>query len=101
MKIIISENQFSNLFIRRRMETFGKYVRSTYNWLDPKRFNGYDDFFTEVIFGSLSDFLSAEMDLDYDTLDKIRYESIPFITEFVEKELGDEIRKYFDKEVRK
>ena len=101
MKIIISENQLSNLFIRRRMETFGKYVRSTYNWLDPKRFNGYDDFFTRVVFSSLSDFLYVEMDLDYDTLDKIRDESIPFITEFVEKELGDEIRKYFDKKVRK
>ena len=101
MKIIITENQLTNFFIRRRLETFEKYVRSTYNWLDPKRFDGYDDFFTRVVFSSLRDFLSAEMDLDYDTLYKIRDESIPFITEFVEKELGDEIRKYFDKEVRK
>ena len=83
------------------METFGKYVRSTYTWLRPQAFEDYNSFFHRVTFSALSYFLSAEMDLDYDTLDKIRYESIPFITEFVEKEYGDEIRKYFDKEVRK
>ena len=83
------------------METFGKYVRSTYIWLRPQAFEDYNSFFHRITFSALSYFLSAEMDLDYDTLDKIRYESIPFITEFVEKEYGDEIRKYFDNEVRK
>lgn len=101
MKYIITENQLSNLFVRRRLKRFGQYVRSTYKWLNPKAFDDYDEFFTRVVFRSLDNFLSAERVLDYGTLNKIRGESIPFMTEFIEKEYGDEIREYFDMEISK
>jgi hypothetical protein len=49
----------------------------------------------------LSAFLSNEGDLDYAIYDKLRDQVLPFMERYVEKEYGDEIRKYFDKEVRK
>ena len=101
MKIVISESQFFNLFFRRRLNRFEKYVRSTYKWLDARGFDNYDDFFTRVVFSSVRDFLSEEGNLDYDTFLKLIDQVLPFMEKYVEKEYGDEIRKYFDKEISK
>jgi len=101
MKYKISESQFFNMFLRRRLETFGKYVSSSYKWLNPRAYKNYDDFFTGVVFRSVSDFLTEEMDLDYDTYLKLMDQVLPFMGKYVEKEYGDEIRKYFDKEISK
>ena len=102
MEYKISESQFFNMFLRRRLNRFGKYVRSTYTWLRPEAFNDYNSFLHRVTFSALSDFLSVEGDLDYATYDKLRDQVLPFMKRYVEKEYGGEIiRKYFDKEVRK
>ena len=102
MEYKISESQFFNMFLRRRLNRFGKYVRSTYTWLRPETFNDYNSFLNRVTFTTLSDFLSVEGDLDYATYDKLRDQVLPFMKRYVEKEYGGEIiRKYFDKEVRK
>jgi len=101
MKYKISESQFFNMFLRRRLETFGKYVTSTYKWLDARGFDNYDDFFTRVVFSSVRDFLSEEGNLDYDTFLKLIDQVLPFMERYVEKEYGHEIRKHFDKEISK
>jgi len=101
MKIVISESQFFNMFLRRRLNRFEKYVRSTYKWLDARGFDNYDDFFTRVVFSSVRDFLSEEGNLDYDTFLKLIDQVLPFMERYVEKEYGHEIRKHFDKEVSK
>jgi hypothetical protein len=101
MKYKISESQFFDMFLRRRLETFGKYVSSTYKWLNPKAFDDYDEFFTRVVFSSVRDFLFHEGNLDYDTYDKLMDKVLPFMEKYVEKEYGDEIRKHFDKEISK
>ena len=101
MKIVISESQFFNMFLRRRLNRFEKYVRSTYKWLDARGFDNYDDFFTRVVFSSVRDFLSEEGNLDYDTFLKLIDQVLPFMERYVEKEYGHEIRKYFDKEISK
>ena len=100
MEYKISESQFFNMFLRRRLNRFEKYVRLTYTWLRPETFNDYNSFLHRVTFSALSDFLS-EGDLDYATYDKLRDQVLPFMKRYVEKEYGDEIRKYFGKEVRK
>jgi len=97
MKYIITESQLSNLFVRRRLENLGIYVTSTYTWLDPRAYNDYDDYFRSVVFRSLSDFLSEEVDLDYDTFNKIRDESLSYIGDIINQEYGDRIREYYDK----
>ena len=99
MKYIITESQLSNLFIRRRLQNLGEYVFSTYMWLDPKRYNDYDDYFRGVVFISLSDFLSEEVDLDYDTYNKIRDESLSSVHDIIEQKYGDKIREYYNKEM--
>jgi hypothetical protein len=83
------------------LETFGKYVRATYKWLDARGYDNYDDFFTRVVFSSVRDFLFGEGNLDYDTYDKLMDQVLPFMEKYVEKEYGDEIRKHFDKEISK
>ena len=101
MEYKISESQFFNMFLRRRLNRFEKYVRSTYKWLDAIGFDNYDDFFTRVVFSSVRDFLSEEGNLDYDTFLKLIDQVLPFMERYVEKEYGHEIRKYFDKEISK
>ena len=94
--MIITESQLSKLHVRRRLENLGKYVTSTYTWLNPRAYDDYDDFFRSVVFRSLSDFLAEEMDLDYDTYNKIRDESLSFIGDIIRQEYGDRIREYYD-----
>ena len=96
MKYIITESQLSNLFVRRRVNNLGQYVTSTYTWLNPSAYDDYDDFFRSVVFRSLSDFLAEEMDLDYDTYNKIRDESLSYIGDIIRQEYGDRIREYYD-----
>jgi hypothetical protein len=104
MKIIISENQLTNLFMRRRMDSLHKFVQGQYLGMRPKRnydedaYNedGYDVFFRRVAFGAMTNFLSEE--LDYDSVDdfiKIRGAAWPFMVELIAKHYGDEIRAYY------
>ena len=97
MKYIITESQLSNLFVRRRVNNLGQYVTSTYTWLNPSAYDDYDDFFRSVVFRSLSDFLAEEVDLEYDTYNKIRDESLSYIGDIINQEYGDRIREYYDK----
>jgi hypothetical protein len=108
MKIIISENQLTNLFVRRRMNKLHKFVQEQYLGMRPKRnydedgYNedGYDVFFRRVAFGAMTNFLSEE--LDYDSVDgfiKIRGAAWPFMAELIAKHYGDEIRAYYDGEL--
>jgi hypothetical protein len=101
MKFIITENQISDLFFRRRMDKFENFLKSTVRWLNPKAFDNYDKFFEGVVFSSISDFIAAQEYFDDITFDKIRDEMLPFMIEFVKNEYGDEIRDYYEKEIRK
>lgn len=100
MKIIISENQLTNLFVRRRMKNLHDFVEAQYIGMNPKRYDDYNAFFRRMAFGAITNFLSDE--LNYDTVDnfiKIRDASLPFITELIAKHYGDEIRAYYDGEL--
>jgi hypothetical protein len=100
MKIIISENQLTNLFVRRRMNKLHKFVQAQYIGLHPERYDDYDRFFRRVAFGAITNFLSEE--LNYDSVDgfiKIRDAALPFMTELVAKHYGDEIRAYYNQEL--
>lgn len=100
MKIIISENQLTNLFVRRRMNKLHNFVMAQYIGMQPERYDDYNAFFRRMAFGAITNFLSEE--LDYDSVDnfiKIRDASWPFMTELIENNFGDEIRAYYDGEL--
>ena len=101
MKYIITEDQLSNLFIRRRMDGFEKFLNGAVGWLNPKAYDNYEGFFRDVVFSSFSDFIAAHEYYDYITYDKIRDEMMPFMIKFVKSKYGDEIREYYEKQIKK
>ena len=101
MKLIISENQFSNLFIRRRIDNLHNNVIAEYLWLDPKRkrFDDYDRYFGRVVIGAVTNFLLDELNREtVDDLDSLRDAALPMMKEFIAQNYGDEIRAHYDKE---
>ena len=97
MKIIISENQFSNLLIRRRIDNLHNNVIAEYLWLDPKRYKDYDRYFGKVVIGAVTNFFLDELNREtVDDLDSLRDEALPIMKEFIAQNYGDEIRAYYD-----
>lgn len=100
MKIIITENQLGNLFVRRRMDSLHDFVQGQYLGMQPERYDDYNMFFRRLAFGAITNFLSEE--LSYDSVDefiKIRDAALPFMTGLIAKHFGDEIRAYYDGEL--
>lgn len=100
MKIIITESQFVNLELRRNLNLLPQYIRSTYNWLNPKAFKDFDDFLERVIFSTTRDFISNFMDEGSD------YENLvadlqPVITEIIMYEHYGEILDYYNLSVNR
>ena len=85
------------LKIRRNLNKLPNYVRSTYTWLEPKRFNSFDEFINRVIFSATRDFV-ADFKQDhwnvhdyYDANDKM----LETITDIVMRDLYQEIHDYY------
>ena len=63
MKYIITESQLKNLRIRRNIPTeLRKYITSSFEWLNPKAFNNFDEFLERVIFSATRDYVGAFID---------------------------------------
>jgi ABC-type transporter MlaC component len=92
----INESNGENL-VKRRMNNVHKIIKSTYNWLNPVAFKGFDAFIERVIFSSTRDFI---MDLGmYSNLSEEDKEAIyNLFTKIVMTEYLDEIKKYYDNE---
>lgn len=94
MKIIITESQFVNLELRRNLNRLPQYIRSTYNWLNPKAFKDFDEFLERVIFSASRDYTSefiVNKD-DYYTM----WESLkPIVRDIVMNQFYDEIYEYY------
>lgn len=94
MKIIITESQFVNLELRRNLNRLPQYIRSTYNWLNPKAFKDFDEFLERVIFSASRDYTSefiANKD-DYYTI----WETLkPIVRDIVMNQFYDEIYEYY------
>jgi hypothetical protein len=95
MKIIITESQFVNLELRRNLNRLPQYIRSTYNWLNPKAFKDFDEFLERVIFSASRDYTSefiVNKD-DYYTM----WESLKLIVrDIVMNQYYDEILNYYN-----
>lgn len=100
MKIVISENQLSNFFVRRRINNLHNNVVAEYLWLDPKRkrFDDYDRYFSKVVVGAVTNFLLDELNREtIDDLVSLRDAALPMMKEFIAQNYGDEIRDYYYK----
>lgn len=94
MKILITESQLSNLLLRRNIDELPKFIRSTYKWLNPLAFYGFDDFLDRVIFSTTRDFISDFMEKgsDYEKLiDNLQ----PVVSEIIMNDYYDEILEYY------
>jgi hypothetical protein len=71
------------------------YIRSTYKWLDPKRYD-FESFFHRVIFSATRDYVANYIDkADYDFVrEKMEY----FVRDMVVNEFHEEIKKYYKSE---
>ena len=109
MKYIITENQLERLkedniylpMLRRRMQDLPKYIKSSYQWLNPKSFDNFNKFIERVIFSTTRDFVDDFGANDYDIRLEIRKNLQPFIWEIIKSDYLDEIKKYYDKEMSK
>ena len=97
MKIIITENQLGNLFVRRRMDILHDFIKEQFLSMQAERYYNYDVFYRRVALNAITNFLSQE--LSYDSIDEfieMRDAALPFMRKFVEKHFGDEIRGYYE-----
>lgn len=103
MKYIITESQLKNLRIRRNIPTeLRKYITSSFEWLNPKAFNNFDEFLERVIFSSSRDFTSEYMG---DVQDVEDYYSLweflkPIVKDIVMNEYYDEILHYYNSNLK-
>lgn len=96
MKIIITENQFVNLELRRNLNVLPKYIRATYNWLNPKAFENFDDFLDRVVFSTTRDYVGEYIGQNTQNYDGMRKIFLPLVRNVVMNEFHDEILDYYN-----
>jgi hypothetical protein len=85
-----------SIVVKRRLDDLTKHITSTYKWLNPKRFDNFDEFLERVIFNVVRDFVSELGDnQDYETRLKVREEIKPFVTQYIIDNYLEDIKYYF------
>jgi hypothetical protein len=85
-----------SIVVKRRLDDLSKHITSTYKWLNPKRFDNFDEFLERVIFNVVRDFVSELGDnQDYETQLKVREEIKPFVTQYIIDNYLEDIKYYF------
>jgi hypothetical protein len=95
MKYIVTESQLKNLRVRRNIiDELPKFITSTFEWLNPKAFNNFDEFLERVIFSATRDYVGnfIESPEEFDNLKNLIE---PTVREIVMGRYYDEIFKYF------
>jgi hypothetical protein len=88
------------LFLKRRMDLLDKYIRSTYEWLNPRAFSSLDEYIDRVIFAASRDMMADNTNLDYQIQLEIREKIKPILKDYImdNKELYDEIVRFYKKQ---
>lgn len=96
MKIILTEDQFRNLRVKRNIfDELPKYITSSFKWLNPKAFSNFDEFLERVIFSATRDYVGAFVDNPED-YDKLRLMMGDTVRDMVMNRYYDEILSYFN-----
>jgi hypothetical protein len=93
---ILREEVNESTVVRRRLDELPKHIKSSYKWLDPKRFGNFDEFLNRVIFQTVRDFSSELGIQDYERLLEVREEIKPFVTQYINDNYLEDIKYYFD-----
>ena len=96
IKKILRETVNESTVVRRRLAELPKHITSSYKWLDPKRFNNFDEFLNRVIFQTVRDFSSELGIQDYERIIEVREEIEPFVTQYINDNYLEDIKYYFD-----
>lgn len=95
MKYIITENQLITLELRRNLNELPKYISSSYQWLNPKAFDNFDEFLDRVIFSATRDYVGEFIGHNTEKYDVIKSKFQFYVRELVMKEYYDKILYYF------
>lgn len=97
MKYIITESQFENLWVKRRLDQLPKYIRESYNWLNPKAFNTFDEFLNRVIVNATSFFIDKSMqERDWDLYRASKTKLEPIVRALATDKYYKEILDYYN-----
>ena len=91
----INESVISAL--KRRAYEIPQILFSEYTWLDPKRFDSFEEFLERCIFGTTRDISSEFGANDYEEQLDIRVKIEPFIRKYIMDNHLEEIRNYYEK----
>lgn len=83
--------------IRRNFHKLPNYVRSTYEHLNPKSFNDFDDFLQNVVWRTIRDFIAdfRESSWEYKDYEEARDKFFDTIKDIIVTEYYDEIFEYY------
>ena len=93
---ILRETVNESTVVRRRLDDLSKHITSSYKWLNPRRFDNFDEFLNRVIFQSVRDFSSELGIQDYERLLEVREEITPFVTQYINDNYLEDIKYYFE-----
>lgn len=97
MKIIITESQLIKLALKRRLDELSKHIRNSYDWLNPKAFQTFDEFLERVIKNAAGQFISEEMNvIEYDSFQYLRTTIEPIVRNLVVDKYYKEIFDYYN-----
>lgn len=91
----INESSISKL--KRRIDDIYPALRNEYTWLDPSRFDTFEQYLERVIFGTVRDFSGELETTDYDTQLNTREEIEPIIRDYIINNYLEELRDYYNK----
>ena len=97
MKIIITESQFRNLWLKRRLDELPNHIRSAYDSLNPNAFNTFDEFLNRVINNATGFFIDESMDeRDYDFYQASKIRIKPIVRNLVNDKFYKEILDFYN-----
>jgi DNA-directed RNA polymerase subunit RPC12/RpoP len=95
---IMSESMPNSL--KRRMGDLDNFIRSTYDWLNPRAFGSFDEFISRVIFTTTREISTSLFDVGYEETLKIREEIEPFIANYIVDNFSNEIEEHYLKGIK-
>jgi DNA-directed RNA polymerase subunit RPC12/RpoP len=81
--------------LKRRMGDLDNFIRSTYEWLNPRAFGSFDEFISRVIFTTTREISTSLFDVGYEQTLKIREEIEPFIANYIVDNFSNEIEEHY------
>ena len=97
IKQMMGINESTISAFKRRMDEIPQVLYNAYTWLDPKRFDSFEEFLERCIFGTIRDMSTEFGTNDYEEQLDIREKIEPFIRKYIMDNHLEELRDYYEK----